>query len=104
VPSYEYESLTARAAAIEAGAGRPAAILIQDVRQTVDAFAAAATGMPRLAGTDTGNVFAIGAAGPDSPVISGPECELMAWLFGRSGGSQLSRMPSGLLPEVPPIY
>jgi hypothetical protein len=46
VPSYEYESLTARAAAIEAGADRPAAILIQDVRQTADAFAAAATGMP----------------------------------------------------------
>ena len=46
VPSYEYESLAARAAAIEAGADRPAATLIQDVRQTADAFAAAATGMP----------------------------------------------------------
>ena len=46
VPSYEYESLEARAAAIEAGADRPAAALIQDVRQTADAFAAAATGMP----------------------------------------------------------
>jgi maleylpyruvate isomerase len=174
VPSYEYESLAARAAAIEAGAGRPAAVLIQDVRQTAGAFAAAATGMlpeawqrvvrytagqepradvivpsrlaevlihhvdldlgyrpqdwpawftndrlsrtaasltegskmppVRLVGTDMGNVFAIGAAGPDSPTISGPECELMAWLFGRSDGSQLSRMPSGPLPEVPPIY
>lgn len=148
----------ARAAAIEAGADRPAAILIQDVRPTADAFAAAATGMPaeawqrvvrytagqepradatvpsrlaevlihhvaldlrihhvdldlcyrpqdwpawfandmlsrtatsltegskmtspvRLAGTDTGNVVAIGAVEPDSPVISGPERELMA--------------------------
>jgi maleylpyruvate isomerase len=58
----------------------------------------------RLAGTDTGNVFAIGAVGPDSPVISGPECELMAWLFGRSDGRQLSRASSGPLPEVPPIY
>jgi maleylpyruvate isomerase len=174
VPSYQYESLAARAAAIEAGADRPAATLIQDVRQTADAFAAAATGMPpeawqrvvrytagqepradvivphrlgevlihhvdldldyrphdwpawftndmlsrtvvaltegskmtppvRLACTDTGSVFAIGAVGPDSPVISGPECELMAWLFGRSNGSQLSRVPSGPLPEVPPI-
>ena len=175
VPSYEYESLQARAAAIEAGADRPAATLIQDVRQTAGAFAAAAAGMPpeawqrvvrytagqepradvivpsrlaevlihhvdldlryrprdwpawfandmlsgtaaalsegrkmtsplRLAGTDTGNVFVIGAVGPDSPVISGPERELMAWLFGRSDGSQLTRVPSGPLPEIPPIY
>jgi maleylpyruvate isomerase len=49
VPSYEYRSLAARAAAIEAGAGRPAAALIQDVRQTAGAFAAAATGMPEQA-------------------------------------------------------
>jgi len=46
VPSNEYESLAARAAAIEAGADRPAEILIQQVRQTADAFAAAATGIP----------------------------------------------------------
>jgi maleylpyruvate isomerase len=175
VPSYEYESLAARAAAIDAGANRPAATLIQDVRQTSDAFAAAAAGMPpeawqrvvrytagqepradvivpsrlaevlihhvdldlsyrpqdwpawftddslsltvvsltaggkvalpvRLVCTDTGKVFAIGAVGPDSPVISGPESELMAWLFGRSDGSQLSRVPSGPLPEIPSIY
>lgn len=175
VPSYEYESLAARAAAIEAGANRPAATLIQDVQQTADAFAAAAAGMPaeawqrvvrytagqepraevivpsrlaevlihhvdldlgyrpqdwpawfttetlsgttasftqgrkitppvRLEGTDTGNEFAVGAVRPDSPVVSGPECELMAWLFGRSDGGQLSRVPSGPLPEIPPIY
>jgi maleylpyruvate isomerase len=58
----------------------------------------------RLVCTDTDIVFAIGAVGPDSPVISGPACELMSWLFGRSNGSQLSRVPSGPLPEVPPIY
>jgi maleylpyruvate isomerase len=174
VPSYEYQSLAARAAAIEAGADRPAAALIQDVRQTADAFAAAAIGMPeqawqravrytagqeppaevivpsrlaevlihhvdldldyrpsdwpawftsdtlshtaaaltkastmrpvRLASTGTGNLFTIGATGSDSPVISGPECELMAWLFGRSCGSQLSVVPAGPLPQVPPIY
>jgi maleylpyruvate isomerase len=174
VPSYEYESLAARAAAIEAGADRPAATLIRDVRQTADAFAAAATGMPAeawqrvvrytagqepradvivpsrltevlihhvdldlcyrprdwptwfandmlsrtaaalseghkmtqpvyLEGTDTGHVFAVGDGGPDRVVISGPEYELMAWLFGRSDGSQLSSVPSGPLPEIPPI-
>lgn len=174
MPGYEYESLQARADDIEAGADRPAAILAQDVRQTADAFAAAATGMPagawrrvvrytagqepraevivpsrlvevlihhvdldlgfrprdwpawfandmlsraaasvtkggtmppvRLAGTDTGSAFAIGAAGPGSPVISGPECELVAWLFGRSDGGRLTRTPGGPLPAVPPIY
>jgi len=46
VPSYEYESLQARAAAIEAGAGRPAAVLVDDVRRTAAAFAGAAAGMP----------------------------------------------------------
>ncbi len=174
VPSYEYESLAARAGAIETGAGRPAAILIQDVRRTAGAFTAAARDMPheawqrvvrytggqepragmivsarlaevlihhvdldlgyrprdwpawfpefmlsrtatalteggtmapiRLSASDTGNVFAIGAAGPETPVVSGPGYELMAWLFGRSDGRLLSRVPGGPLPEVPPIY
>ncbi len=46
VPSYEYPSVAARAAAIEAGAGRPAAALAADVRQTADALAGAAAQMP----------------------------------------------------------
>jgi maleylpyruvate isomerase len=46
VPSYEYVSLDARAAAIDAGAGRPAAVVIEDVRRTAAAFAAAAADMP----------------------------------------------------------
>jgi maleylpyruvate isomerase len=46
VPSYEYESMDARAAAIQAGAGRPAQVLVDDVRQTAAAFAAAARDMP----------------------------------------------------------
>jgi maleylpyruvate isomerase len=46
VPSYEYESMQARAAAIEAGAGRPAAAAIADVRQAAAALGAAAAGMP----------------------------------------------------------
>jgi maleylpyruvate isomerase len=175
VPSYEYESLEARAAAIEAGANRPTAILVQDVRQTAGVFAAAATGGPRdtwqrvvrysarqepraevivpsrlgevlihhvdldldyrpqdwptwftkdmltrtiaflteggkltppvrLDDSHTGSVFDIGAVGPGSPAIRGPACELLAWLLGRSDGSQLSRVPAGSLPQVPPIY
>jgi maleylpyruvate isomerase len=49
VPSYEYESLTARAAAIEQGAGRPAAALAADVRSSANGFFAAADGMPAQA-------------------------------------------------------
>jgi maleylpyruvate isomerase len=49
VPSYEYESVAARAAAIEEGAGRPAAVLIADVRACADGFFAAAEGMPAQA-------------------------------------------------------
>jgi maleylpyruvate isomerase len=48
-PSYEYESLAARAAAIEQGSGRPAAELIADVRACADGFFAAADGMPARA-------------------------------------------------------
>jgi len=46
VPSYEYESAEARAAAIEAGAARPASILIEDVRRTAEGFSEAARLLP----------------------------------------------------------
>jgi maleylpyruvate isomerase len=46
VPSYEYESGDARAAEIGAGAGRPAGVLIEDVRRTAAALEEAAAGMP----------------------------------------------------------
>jgi len=46
VPGYEYRSMEARAAAIEEGVGRPAAILLDDVRGTAEAFFAAAERMP----------------------------------------------------------
>jgi maleylpyruvate isomerase len=46
VPGYEYESAEARAAEIEAGAGRPAEALVEDVRRTAAALEQAAAGMP----------------------------------------------------------
>lgn len=49
VPSYEYESVAARAAAIEQGAGRPAVALVADVRSSADGVFAAAEGMPAQA-------------------------------------------------------
>jgi maleylpyruvate isomerase len=45
VPSYEYLSVAARAAAIEEGASRPAAVLIADVDATAAALAGAAAAM-----------------------------------------------------------
>ena len=49
VPSYEYESVAARAAAIEQGAGRPAMALVADVPSSAEGFSAAADGMPTQA-------------------------------------------------------
>jgi maleylpyruvate isomerase len=49
VPSYEYESAEARAAEIEAGAARPAEVLVEDVRRTAAALEDAATGVPSQA-------------------------------------------------------
>jgi maleylpyruvate isomerase len=46
VPGYEYQSVAARAAAIEEGAGRPAGELAADLRQTAAALAAATARMP----------------------------------------------------------
>jgi maleylpyruvate isomerase len=46
VPSYEYPSPEARAAEIEAGAGRPAGELVEDVRQSAGRFAGACARMP----------------------------------------------------------
>jgi maleylpyruvate isomerase len=46
VPSYEYLSVAARAADIEDGAGRPAGVLVADVRATSGALADAVTAMP----------------------------------------------------------
>jgi maleylpyruvate isomerase len=46
IPGYEYESVDARAAAIEGGAGRAAAVLVGDVRGTADALATAAAAVP----------------------------------------------------------
>jgi maleylpyruvate isomerase len=49
VPGYEYPSVAARAAAIEEGAGRPAAVLVADMRRAADALADAAAQMPPAA-------------------------------------------------------
>jgi hypothetical protein len=77
--------VAARAAEIEQGASRPAAVLVADVR-------------PR-----TGRVHEAGEITPAAPVIAGPEHALLAWLLGRSGGGELAREGNGTLPDVPPL-
>jgi maleylpyruvate isomerase len=46
VPSYQYESLDARASGIDASAGQPAEVLAGDFRRTAAEFADTAAGMP----------------------------------------------------------
>lgn len=53
VPGYEYESAATRAAEIEQGAGRPAAVLVADVRTRAEGFFAAAGQMPAQAWQQT---------------------------------------------------
>ena len=53
MPSYEYKSVAARAAAIEQGAGRPAAALVADVRGSADGFFAVTDGMQAQAWQQT---------------------------------------------------
>lgn len=172
VPSYEYQSVAARAADIERGSGRPAASLIEDVRDSAEGFFAAAAGMSALAwrqtirwttgdeseaavivpsrlgevlihhvdlaigyrpadwpaafvrdyldravtalskrhqafrmeATDTGRIHQVGAVTAASAVLVGPEPALLAWLLGRSDGSELARAGNGQLPAPPSLY
>ena len=58
----------------------------------------------RMEATDTGRVHEAGAMNPAALVVAGPEYALLAWLVGRSDGSELAREGNGPLPEVPPLY
>jgi maleylpyruvate isomerase len=58
----------------------------------------------RLEAADTCRVFQLGDLIPGMPLISGAECELVAWLYGRSNGAGLTREPPGGMPEIPRIY
>jgi maleylpyruvate isomerase len=58
----------------------------------------------RLECADTGRALSIGPVTAATAVIAGPDCELLAWLLGRSDGSLLTCEPAGRLPAVPAIY
>ncbi len=58
----------------------------------------------RMKATDTGRIYEVGDMTSASPVIAGPQYALLAWLLGRSDGSELSREGLVRLPEVPRLY
>ena len=163
IEAREYPSMAARAAEIEDGAGRPAAALLADVRESADRFATAYTRMPdeawqrtvewtsgprhpaahaagarltevlvhhvdlaaaftprdwpagftartldsvaasfarrddaprlRLRATDTGRDL-----GDGDTTVTGPETSLLAWLMGRSPGTDLEGADGIVLP------
>ena len=58
----------------------------------------------RLVATDTHFTVTLGIADETAGVVSGSECGLLAWLYGRSDGADLALDPPGRLPELPPVY
>ncbi|MGW2378446.1 maleylpyruvate isomerase family mycothiol-dependent enzyme [Kitasatospora sp. NPDC001683] len=55
-----------------------------------------------LVAEDTGDRGLIGS-GPASLTVQGPVRALLAWLSGRSDGSDLKRTPDTALPQLPPL-
>ncbi|SFY49641.1 maleylpyruvate isomerase N-terminal domain-containing protein [Streptomyces sp. F-1] len=117
----EYPSLAARAEQIESGAGRGAAELLADLRDSAAAFEAEYRRMPpegwhrivrwtrghapavRLHATDTGTGHVIGGD-PSAPVVRGSQGSLPAWLMGRSPGTDLVVDDARDLPRPPFLY
>ena len=84
----------------------PAGFVSDMLRRVVTGLNERAQPMPalRLEGTDSGQGLGIGAVTPATAAVVGPDCEILAWLLGRSGGGPLTREPAGPLPAVPAIY
>lgn len=57
----------------------------------------------RLHADDTGTRYDVGTAGPATSV-HGPEASLLAWLMGRSPGTDLTVPDGAALPELPFLY
>lgn len=75
------------------------------VSDYLDTAVAGLRGFPefavRLEATDTDRVYEPAEA---AHVIKGPEYAILAWLIGRSDGSELAHEGDGPLPEVPQLY
>lgn len=58
----------------------------------------------RLHATDTAARYEIGVTRPDPAVIRGPRSSLLAWLMGRSQGTDLTVDDAAPLPEPPFLF
>lgn len=107
IPSYEYPSVAARAAAIEAGAARSAAVLVADVRATATALAEAAAQMPPGAWQNL-VTWTTGQQTPAEMVARSRLAEVLIHhvdlVAGPFRGAGLARADPGPLPPVPSIY
>lgn len=57
----------------------------------------------RCHASDTGTWYEV-KAGEGAVVIRGPQASLLAWLMGRSGGTDLLTRNGATMPKVPPLY
>lgn len=102
-PSYEYASMEARAAAIEAGAVRAAAALADDVRQTAEAFSAAATAVPP-SGWDREVRWTGGQVTPARIIVPSRWAEVLIHHVDLDIGYQPARWPAAFTAEfLPPL-
>jgi maleylpyruvate isomerase len=102
VPSYEYRSVVARAAAIEEGAGRPAAELAEDVRATAAAFATAAAAVPRDA-WDRLVTWTAGQQTPADQIVRSRLGEVLIHHVDLDTGYEPGCWPAGFVAEMIPL-
>ena len=100
VPSYEYPSVAARAAAIEEGAGRPASVLVADVRATAGALAAAAAAMPPGAWQNL-VTWTTGQQAPAEMIVRSRLAEVLIHHVDLGTGFGPGSWPGGFVREMP---
>ncbi len=102
VPSYEYPSVAARAAAIEEGANRPAAVLVDDVGATAAAFAAAAAAM-RPGDWEHLVTWTIGGQTPAEHVVQSRLAEVLIHHVDTDLGYGPGSWPASFVREMLPV-
>ena len=102
VPSYEYPSVAARAAAIEVGANRPAAVLVDDVDATAAAFAAAAAAM-RPGDWEHEVTWTIGGQTPAEHVVQSRLAEVLIHHVDTDLGYGPGSWPAAFVREMLPV-
>jgi maleylpyruvate isomerase len=99
MPSYQYESLEARASGIDAAAGLPAAVLAGDFRRTAAAFADSAAGMPPQAWRRTVR-YADGEEPQAAVIVPGRLAEVLIHHVDLGIGYQPSDWPASFVGDL----